>query len=241
MTDDLPQGWIFGTDGPAKLVARDGKLFDYAVDYSKILHAFFPDTIPDTEFLDSDDAARYFAELVGAVLSASASASDHAALLSNLDAVRNNEDAELATDRIAHETPFASVAEKIREANHKHGPSWGAWLAGIVIPIVLPLSGILGSSAQPTSPPQPSAVVAIQTPISVVYGNANSGQSVRITGPPYDVEKIINILQNMSPTAWGQLSQSEQYSLALKIFFEMHKGQHIDITYPQLKFSGGEF
>ena len=130
MTDDLPQGWIFETDGPAKLVARDGKLFDYAVDYSKILHAFFPDTIPDTEFLDSDDAARYFAELVGAVLNASASPSDHAALVSNLDAVRKNEDAELATDRIAHETPFVSVAEKIREANHKHGPSWGSVASG---------------------------------------------------------------------------------------------------------------
>lgn len=231
MTDDLPQHFIF--DGRGKvlwspLAATNPS--DYAVDYSKILHAFFPDTVPDTEFLNSDDAARYFAELVGAVLSAQASASDHATLVSNLNAVKNNEDTELATDRIAHETPFVSVAEKIREANHKHGPSWGAWLAGVAIPIVLPLSGIFGPSAQPAPPSRPP--VASHAPISVVYNNTESGQSLSITGPPSDVEKIVNILRNMSPTAWAQLSHPQQYSLAHKVFAELGKVQPQESPWP---------
>jgi hypothetical protein len=135
------------------------------LDYSKLLHSFFPDTIPDDRFLSSDDAARYFAEFIRDILNTQASSLELANLAGQLEKVKSNEDAQGATDRIANETPFTNVAKKIHEVNHKHGPGWGSYIAGLAVPIVLQLSGWLGQTQPPAPPPEP-------IPISVIYEGA---------------------------------------------------------------------
>jgi hypothetical protein len=211
------------------------------LDYSKLLHSFFPDTIPDDEFLNSDDAARYFAELIRDVLNTQASTSDYANLAGQLEKVKSNEDAQEATDRIANETPFTSVANKIHEANHQHGPGWGAWLAGLAIPIVLQLSGWLGQTPPPTAPPEPIAVSATYQDLPTVPPPAptrafaaftlrateNTTESTysvaqRLTGPP-DVSVIINILGHLGPSQTDQLSPQQQYKFAQRMLAEMGK------------------
>ena len=157
--DDFPKEKTSHTGNTGKPVSSDLNVADYAMNYAKILHSFFRDTIPDNKFWDSDDAARYFAELVTDVLNAQASTSDHAKLANHLYEVNGSKDSKQAIKRMATDTPFASIAHKISEVNHKHGPGWGAWLAGLLIPVVAPLGAFFGQSEAQTPAPEPIAVV----------------------------------------------------------------------------------
>jgi hypothetical protein len=227
---------------------------------------------------DGTDAGLSSRLLVTDVLNAPASASDHAQLADHLYAVNHSKDPQQAINRIAKETPFATVAHKISEVNHKHGPGWGAWLAGLLLPVVLPLGALFGQSTPQVLPFQSVPVVVTEevvtrdapltyapvnivssnevptpltyemptgnsptgstplvpvpagsapvipnaeTPITVTYDTAHSGQSLTITGPPYDVEVISNILHNFSPAAFDQLSPEQQHALAQRIFAEI--------------------
>jgi hypothetical protein len=213
------------------------------LDYSKLLHSFFPDTIPDDKFLNSDDAARYFAEFLRDVLNTQASTGDYANLAGQLEKVKNNEGAQEATDRIGNGTPFTSVADKIHEVNHQHGPGWGAWLAGLAIPVVLQLSGWLGQSPPPTPPPEQQIIISVNsedvptvpapapTPasaaINLLRATENTTESTysladRLTGPP-DVTVIINILRNLGSSQFNQLSSQQQYKFTQRMFAEMGK------------------
>jgi hypothetical protein len=149
-TDDtgIPHQWTLNVPG-------------YATSYAKIFRSFPPDTMPDAKFWNSDEAAQHFAELVAEALKAQASPSDHAELATHLYEVSKNpqQDPQQAINRMASGTKFASIAHKISEVNHKHGPGWGAWLAALLIPIVAPLGG---QSAQPVPAPSPATPVLVE-------------------------------------------------------------------------------
>jgi hypothetical protein len=213
------------------------------LDYSKLLHSFFPDTIPDDRFLSSDDAARYFAEFIRDILNTQASSLELANLAGQLEKVKSNEDAQGATDRIANETPFTNVAKKIHEVNHKHGPGWGSYIAGLAVPIVLQLSGWLGQTQPPAPPPEPIPISVIYegaptvpgpapAPASIVFrgtvrATENTAESTystapSLTGPP-DVSVVINVLRHLGPSQTAQLSLQQQYQFAQRMFAEMGK------------------
>jgi hypothetical protein len=125
---------------------------------------------------------------------------------SDLTAVVNERVDELLSQALSEQSTKAA-AESIKEGRrfrgalrkahiwvHEHPPGWGAWVAGLLIPIVAPLGSLLGQSAPPPRPVQPPAVIQE----SGEPPNSNPRFPNQITGTEPDPEGLLIFVQSLS-------------------------------------------
>jgi hypothetical protein len=161
----------------------------------------------------ADAAPPDLVEIVRNVLNTPADASDQARLAELLHQIVEGQDVQQAADRIEKDTPFVRFGRAIRRVDREHPPSWTAWLAGLLIPIVMPISGLFGLNATPSPPPQP-------TPVVMPVRESTDPPPVL---PPPDPDLVRTIVGQLSPRALEGLSPQQRIERAQQVFIEINE------------------
>ena len=164
------------------------------------------------------DWQQNYNQIVRYVINTHASPEDYARLATQLHQVVTDEDVQNAAERIEKEHLFKHIGHKIRTADREHAPGWDAWVAGVIIPVVLPLSGLLGRTAPP--PPLPE-VVPVVSAASEIHGMPPSGDSEPWLMYAPDPELLRSIVGQLSPEALEGLSPDQRFEVTQHVFREL--------------------
>jgi hypothetical protein len=130
-----------------------------------------------------------------------------------------------AVGRVKQGTRFRHLVRKAHGTYHEHPPSWGAWLAGIIIPVMIPLGNLFGQSPPPARPVEMPVVVhessdppvpGLRSPVQMV---PNSGDD------PELLQTFVN-----------GLSLRQRVSLALGTLTADEAGEMLNMLTPQERF-----
>jgi hypothetical protein len=159
--------------------------------------------------LPPDRVDMYRNEIVRNARNTPADTSDQARLAELLYQIAEGQDVQHAADRIEKDTPFVRFGRAIRRVDREHPPSWAAWLAGLLIPMVMPISGILGLNTPSSPPPRPTPVVRESTDPPLL--------------PPPDPDLVRTIVGQLSPQALEGLSPQQRIERAQQVFIEINE------------------
>jgi hypothetical protein len=157
-------------------------------------------------------------EIVRNVLNTPSDTSDRATLAELLYQIAEGQDVQHAADRIEKDTPFVRFGRTIRRVDREHPPSWAAWLAGLLIPIVVPISGLFGLNTPPSPPPRPTPIVRESTDPPLF-----PPPDPDLALPPPDLELVRTIVGQLSPQALEGLSPQERIERAQQVFIEINE------------------